>query len=153
MPPLTSCEGWYRPQDSFTGIQMPQWHSSTVSSRADSLLWTTTISSVIFSVSPSHSKCGWKTIQKSSSTSQLSPTLPPDSGMTSLKRWQILSLSQLFVGNSRLTCFQITIIDLSVFFSVCVFFLAFIWQRDYSMSFPWMFWGLYKLTIFIIILI
>ena len=62
-PPLASSEGSYWPQDSFAGVQLLQWHSSKISSRADSLLWTTMISSIIFSVS-SYSSCRWKPYPK-----------------------------------------------------------------------------------------
>ena len=65
-----------------------------------------------------------ETIPRISLPSWLSPTLPPDSGMPSLRHWENLSLLQLFTENSKLTCFQTsdcTIIHLFLFFSVCVF--------------------------------
>ena len=55
--------------------------------------------------------------------SGLSPTLPPDSGMPSLRRWENLSLLRLFTGNSRLTCFKPVFApsSISLCFSVFVF--------------------------------
>ena len=65
-----------------------------------------------------------KTIPKSSSASGLSPVLPYRLWNASFRRWENLSLLQLFVGNSRVTYFQTsdyTIIHLFFFLSVCVF--------------------------------
>ena len=89
------------------------------------------------------------TIPKSSSASGLSPALPPDSGMPSLRCWEILILLQLFAENSKLTCFQTsdcTIINLFTFFSVCVFCFCLSCPGKetapvcaMSIAFPWMF--------------
>ena len=76
-----------------------------------------------------------------------SPTLPPDSGMPTFRYWQILSLLQLFAGNSRLACFQTgvrTIVHLFVFLSDWVFRGLSSGKETApvcatSMVFPWMF--------------
>ena len=60
--------------------------------------------------SSSHSRLRIPSVDKNLTKKQfgfrVSPTLLPDSGMPSFRRWESLSLLQLFAGNSRLTCFD-----------------------------------------------
>ena len=93
--PLASCEGSNWSQDSFIGVQLLQWRSFTISSRADSSLWTTTISSIVFWVSPSYYKCRWKSYQKAACLQGFLQLYPPDPGMPSLRRRENPSLLHL----------------------------------------------------------
>ena len=111
-----------------------------------SSLWSTTISSIIFSVSPSYSKCRWKPYKKAVWFQGF------------LQLWPMtlecpLSSAERIAENSRL-------IHLLIFFSVCVFWLVFIiiWQKDcpslrheYGSAVD--VWELYNLKITIIITI
>ena len=91
-------------------------------------------------------------ITKSSSASGLSPTLPQDSGMPSLRHWENLSQTQ------DTLVFNPVIAPSSIFCLVlCLCFLLFIiWQRDrrsmgHEYGFSMDVQALYKLTIVVII--
>ena len=87
------------------------------------------------------------TIPKSSSALGLSQTLPEDSRMPFLRRWENLSLLRLFTGNSSFTCCQTsdcTIIHLFVFFPAFVLHCLSFGRETVplcatSMNFPWVF--------------
>ena len=82
-------------------------------------LHTCTTLYLFFSDSPSYFKCGWKPYQKAVWLRGFLQLFPPDFGMPPFRRWENLSLLQLFAGNSSLTSFQTSaciIIHLFVFF-------------------------------------